>query len=229
VRRGYERVRCGYVGCGVAVQGAAWLCGKGAAWLCDRVRRGYVEGAAWLCGGCGVAMWLARRAAVRQSRVRIPPGTPPLVQSRKSRSRKASEQNFPSAAAGDSSAAAGVSAHQQGWILYQYCRQKIRKINKKSAGKGTKILKKYKHKGIIQVQRLKCHEPWEIWKIVVYFLHLCFSYKHSFNLSVLNICTVLKKSVTVMNNALKKLFYSTRNCWKALTDNNTYNYLGSSK
>ncbi len=60
----------------------------------------------------------------------VPPG--------KSRSRKVSEQIFPSAAAGDSSAAAGVSAHHQGWILYQSCRQKIRKINKKSAGKGTK-------------------------------------------------------------------------------------------
>ncbi len=33
------RVRRGYVGCGVAMKGAAWLC---------RVRRGYV--------GCGLAM-----------------------------------------------------------------------------------------------------------------------------------------------------------------------------
>ncbi len=68
---------------------------EGAAWLC-RVRRGYVGcGVAMLgcgvamtgCGvamlRCGVAMWLASRAAVRQSRVRIPPGTPPLVQPRK--------------------------------------------------------------------------------------------------------------------------------------------------
>ncbi len=64
---------------------------------------------------CGVAMWLARWAAIRQSRVRIPPGTPPLVQPR-----KVSGQIFPSAAAGDTSAAAGVSARHQGWILYQY-------------------------------------------------------------------------------------------------------------
>jgi hypothetical protein len=61
----------------------------------------------------------------------------------KSRSRKVSEQIFPRAAAGDSSAAAGVSAHHQGWILYQYCSQKITKINKKSAGKGTKNLNFY--------------------------------------------------------------------------------------
>jgi hypothetical protein len=98
--------------------------------------------------GCGVAMWLARRAAVRQSRVRIPPGTLPWFSPGKSRSRKVSEQIFHSTAAGDSSAAASVSAHHRGWILYQYCRQKIRKINKKSAGKGTKNLnlKVYWHK-----------------------------------------------------------------------------------
>jgi hypothetical protein len=30
--------------------------------------------------GCSVAMWLVRWAAVRQSRVRFPPGTPPSAQ-----------------------------------------------------------------------------------------------------------------------------------------------------
>jgi hypothetical protein len=47
---------------------------------------------------------------------------------------------------------------------------------------------------------------------MLFIFFIFFSYKHSFNVSVLNICTVLKKSVTVTNNALKKLFYSTRNC-----------------
>ncbi len=51
-----------------------------------RVRRGY-EGAAWL-KGCGVAMWLARR-------VRIPPGTPPLVQPRKIQEQKRRGRFFP--------------------------------------------------------------------------------------------------------------------------------------
>jgi hypothetical protein len=91
------RVRRGYVECDVAMKGAAWLC---------RVRRGYA--------GCGVAMWIVRRAAVRQPRVRIPPGTPPLVQPRKVQEQKATVQIFPSAAAGDISAAAGVSARHQG-------------------------------------------------------------------------------------------------------------------
>jgi hypothetical protein len=68
---------------------------------------------------------------------------------------------------------------------------------------------KHKHKWIIQVQWLKSHEPCKVRKIVVYFLHPCFSFKHTFYVSVLNICTVLKKSVT--NNALKKCFCSTRN------------------
>ncbi len=88
-------------------------------------------------------MWLARRAAVRKSQVWIPPGTPPLVQPRKIQEQKSIGTDFPSAAAGDTSAAAGVSARHQGWILYQYCRQKITKINKKSAGKGTKNFKKF--------------------------------------------------------------------------------------
>ena len=44
--------------------------------------------------GCGVAMWLARRAAVRQSRVRIPPGTPPLVQPRKIQEQKSIGADF---------------------------------------------------------------------------------------------------------------------------------------
>jgi hypothetical protein len=52
VRRGYDSVRRGYAGCGVAMKGAGRDyagCGvamQGAAWLC-RVRRGYAE--------CGVA------------------------------------------------------------------------------------------------------------------------------------------------------------------------------
>ncbi len=89
-----------------------------------RVRRGYVVSAS---GSPGF-----------ESR----PAPLPWFSPGKSRSRKVLEQIFPSAAAGDSSAAAGVSAHHQGWILYQYCRQKIRKINKKSAEKGTKKKKK---------------------------------------------------------------------------------------
>ncbi len=106
MRRGYVRVRRGYVGCGVAmfkVRRGYVRVRRGYV----RVRRGYVEGAAWLCSGCGVAMWLARRAAVRQSRVRISPGTPPLVQPRKIQEQKSFGADF-------SSAAAGVSAHHQG-------------------------------------------------------------------------------------------------------------------
>ncbi len=44
--------------------------------------------------GWGMAMWLARRAAVRQSRVRIPPGTPPLVQPRKIQEQKSIGADF---------------------------------------------------------------------------------------------------------------------------------------
>jgi hypothetical protein len=43
---------------------------------------------------CGVAMWLVRRAAVRQPRVRILPGTPPLVQLRKIKAQESNGANF---------------------------------------------------------------------------------------------------------------------------------------
>jgi hypothetical protein len=59
-------------------------------------------------------------------------------------------------------------------------------------------------------------------KLLFIFFIFVFSYKHTFYVSELNICTVLKKSITLTNNALKSRFHSTRNCWKALTDNKTY-------
>ncbi len=45
----------------------------------------------------------------------------------------------------------------------------------------------------------------------MFFIFYTFFFKHTFYVSVLNICTVLKKIVTVTNNALKICFYSTRN------------------
>ncbi len=72
-------MRRGYVGCGVAMLGCGVaMLGCGVA----------------MSLGCGVAMWLARRAAVRQSRVRIPPGSPPLVQPRKIQEQKSIGADF---------------------------------------------------------------------------------------------------------------------------------------
>ncbi len=57
---------------------------------------------------------LARRAAVRKPRDRIPPGTPLLVHPRKTQDQESKGADFPSAEAGDTSKAAGVSARHQG-------------------------------------------------------------------------------------------------------------------
>ncbi len=76
--------------------------------------------------GCGVAKLLAHRVAVQNLRVRLPPGTLPLVQPGKQRCRffPAKQQEIP--------------AKQQACqpvTKDEYCRKKM---NKKSAGKGTK-------------------------------------------------------------------------------------------
>ncbi len=107
VRRGY-------------VVGAAWLCAwcGVAMWL---VRRGYVAGAAWLCGRCGVAMWLVRRGYVVSASgcCTAVPGSnparhPSLGSAQENPGAIKIGADFSSAAAGDTSAAAGVSARHQG-------------------------------------------------------------------------------------------------------------------
>jgi hypothetical protein len=55
---------------------------------------------------------------------------------------------------------------------------------------------------------------------MLFIFYTLFFFKHTFYVSVLNICTVLKKSVTVTNNALEICFYSTRN-----TDKKEYKLL----
>ncbi len=84
----------------------------------------------------GVAMWLVCGLLYDSPGFGSCPAPLPWFSPGKSRSRKVSGQIFPSAAA------AGVSARHQGWILYQYCRQKITKIKEKECREGHQNLKK---------------------------------------------------------------------------------------
>jgi hypothetical protein len=70
--------------------------------------------------GCGVAMWFVGSNPARH---------PSLGSAQENLG--AGKLIFPSAAAGDTSAAAGMSPRHQGRILYQYCRQKIKNKWKK--------------------------------------------------------------------------------------------------
>jgi hypothetical protein len=54
-------------------------------------------------------VWLVGRAAVRQPWILIPPGNPTSVQPKKIQEQETTVQILPSAAAGENSAAAGVS------------------------------------------------------------------------------------------------------------------------
>jgi hypothetical protein len=98
--------------------------------------------------GCGVAKWLVRRAAVRQPRVRIPPGTPPLVQPRKIQGLESNGADFSQR----SSRRVSPSSRMN---IVSILRTESTKINKKSAGKGPKILKKNSFFRLVQTGKLK--------------------------------------------------------------------------
>ncbi len=135
------------MGCSMAQWwGAAWL-SAGCSMAQWGVQHGLVWGAAWLSGGCSMAQWgvqhglvlgcsmaqwLACWAAVRQPRVRIPPGTPPSAQQ---------EENYLTRCRSHLPSSGRKNTQQEtsrGRIMYMY-RKKNYKINKKSAGHGTKI------------------------------------------------------------------------------------------
>ncbi len=114
--------------------------------------------------GCGVAMWLVRRAAVRQSRVQIPPGTPPLVQPRKIQEQKSYGADFSQCSSRrDQRSSRRVSPSLRVNIVsIRYCRQKITKINKKSARKGTKKKKESQSWSDYYVTK-SCDFKWKIY------------------------------------------------------------------
>jgi hypothetical protein len=80
---------------------------------------------------CSVAQWLVRWAAVRQPRVRIPPGTPPSVQPDESFT-QTQEFIYP----------AGEDQPEDEYCINVCLVRKIQKKEKKIAGNGTKLWEK---------------------------------------------------------------------------------------